>query len=235
METIQLNPSDLKSKYAQNIDCILNSKIPKMIEILNIKDIGKYLPIQDFFRLNFIILRDLYITLKNSIENGTNINIKQITRPFGTWAKDIFYHYDLMIKDFQENQNETFIGHIQDMVSQNIINLKFWNMEMGLIFLDNLEKHIIVPLTHLFSKKLKKHRKLRKILILSKKLEYMNKSFFKVHLTSFYNVSLNYKLKNKSEDYKNYIDHIVISNWHLLIKGSRRGRRTDPANTQNGL
>jgi hypothetical protein len=181
-----------------------------MLLILNIKDIGRYLPIQEFFKIHFMILKDLYQNLQKSFKSDKIIKIDHITKPYSTWKDDILNHLEIMRQDFQSNKDEMFQNEIAEMITQKALNLKYWNMQMGLCYLEKLDKYVCKPLKDLIKNKIKKIRLFRKLLILAKKLEYLNEMFFRVHLTSFYNVALDYDLPNNSDQYKEYVHTIVI-------------------------
>ena len=188
----QLNPTNLRSKYYLELSSLLSNQIDPVLSGLSPKTSTKYQPVFDFFEANLQILKKNLLLFKSGFEENPVIQLKEVTSYDPDLLEDVHYHFDRMTQEFLDHDQRYFAKQAQEMKLGNSLCIDLFNLEMGVLYLQNLKKYVFEPLQKVQTLKKNSHKQARKILIIAKKLENFNRIVYRVHLSSFFSPVLNY-------------------------------------------
>jgi hypothetical protein len=224
MKQNQLNPNNMKSGYFSKLSLLLDQTLKESLSNINYDQKTKYHPISHFLKTNLTHLQSTLTIFKSALCETPFFCFEQITKYNPELRMDIELHLTQMEEDFRCKGEFGLAQEVDKMKKEKTLNVNFFNLEMGMEYLDHLNKYVFIPLTKLNTGNFALEKQARKILIISKKLEYFNKIIFRVHLSSFFNPVLNYEwTKTTDINLKDHIIQMVNQEWlYFCLKQPQR-------------
>ena len=188
-----LNNSSNISNYVQKLKHFQQELIPHVRALLSSKTNKSLLPIVDFFEYGLTKLSNIINDMETTVTKNELVNIESHLQN----EKDKFifdHHIDIMSLDFNSHGYSQEAIEVIEMKEKNVINPKYLNMKLGIEYFEKLEEIIFKPLIWAITSKSKEILFYENLLIVARKLEYFVREFFKIHLTSFYDIFARYQL-----------------------------------------
>ena len=190
-----LNSPSNRNNYLNKIKHFQDELFPHIDALFTSKTNKTYLPIVDYFNFSLNQLNNILTDFRLCFEEK---EIFLASRHFIT-EKDKFVfdlHLKKMKSDFEINGNTKEANEVSKMLENSTIRLEYLNMKLGINYFSKLDEIVFKPLIWAFTNCHKEIIFYEELLIMSKKLEYLVREFFKIHLTSFYDIFSKYYLTN---------------------------------------
>ena len=205
-----LNNSMTESNYLSKIKHFQDELFPHIKVLLSSKTKENLLPIVNYFYFSLNQLNSILTDFRNMFETKTPFD----ANPYFINENDKFVfemHVKKMQEDFRINGHETEANSIDIMLDKCWILPRYINLKLGVVYFEKLEELIFKPLIWAFTNNLKTRTFYEELLIKSRKLEYLVRDIFKIHLTSFYDIFAKYSVTDSEwENIRKNMEVIVI-------------------------